>query len=163
MKESAYAGIAYLRDRSLDFQLSADFHETKDLHVHVLEGATPKDGPSAGIAIATAVVSSLTRRLVRGDVAMTGEITLSGRVLPIGGIKEKLLAAHQAGINHVIIPEANRPNLEDVPEPILKDLTITTVEAFGEVLDLVLLNSGAPITTDPVPDLEESEPSSTHA
>ena len=163
MKESAYAAIAYLRDRSLEFELSPDFHETKDLHVHVLEGSTPKDGPSAGIAIATAVVSSLTRRPVHGDIAMTGEITLSGRVLPIGGLKEKLLAAHQAGINHVIIPEANRPNLEEVPEPILKDLTITTVEGFESVLDLMLLNSEVLMNNEPLPSSKEGESTSTHA
>ena len=112
MKESAQAGIAYLRKHSAHFNIPEDFYENRDLHIHVLEGATPKDGPSAGIAMATAVVSALTGRPVRGDIAMTGEITLRGRVLPIGGVKEKLLAAHQAGIQHVIIPDANEANLE---------------------------------------------------
>ncbi len=139
MKESAQAGIAYLRNRSADFDIPNDFYENRDLHVHVLEGATPKDGPSAGIAMATAVVSALTNRPVRGDIAMTGEISLRGRVLPIGGVKQKLLAAHQAGIKQVIIPQANEANLEDVPEEILADLTVNTVKNFDEVIELMLL------------------------
>ncbi|MBS3966760.1 MAG: endopeptidase La [Truepera sp.] len=138
MKESAQAGIAYLRNHSQKFGIPHDFYENRDLHVHVLEGATPKDGPSAGIAIATAVVSALTQRPLRGDIAMTGEITLRGRVLPIGGIKEKLLAAHQAGIKEVIIPEANQANLEEVPEAILSELTVTAVRDFTHVLELML-------------------------
>lgn len=139
MKESAFAGIAYLRNHAKDFGIPEDFYENRDVHVHVLEGGTPKDGPSAGIAMATAVVSALTGRPVRGDYAMTGEITLRGRVLPIGGVKEKLLAAHQAGIKNVIIPDANEANLEDVPESILQDLKVTTVKDFQEVLNTMLL------------------------
>jgi ATP-dependent Lon protease len=134
MKESAQAAIAYLRKHAERFGLPADFHENRDLHLHVLEGATPKDGPSAGIAMATAVVSALTGRPVRGDVALTGEITLRGRVLAIGGVKEKLLAAHQAGIKRVIIPQSNAANLEDVPAAILDDLTVLTVTDFDEVV-----------------------------
>ena len=141
MKESAQAGIAYLRNHASDFHIPKDFYENRDLHVHVLEGATPKDGPSAGIAMATAVVSALSGRPVRGDVAMTGEITLRGHVLPIGGVKEKLLAAHQAGITNVIIPHANEANLEDVPESILEELTVTTVKTFQEVLDMMLVDT----------------------
>ena len=143
MKESAQAGIAYLRKHSAHFNIPEDFYENRDLHIHVLEGATPKDGPSAGIAMATAVVSALTGRPVRGDIAMTGEITLRGRVLPIGGVKEKLLAAHQAGIQHVIIPEANEANLEDVPDAILDELTVTTVKNFTEVLNIMLEEAAA--------------------
>ncbi|HET8985038.1 MAG TPA: endopeptidase La [Trueperaceae bacterium] len=139
MKESAQAGIAYLRKHWDEYGLDENFHETRDLHVHVLEGATPKDGPSAGIAMATAVVSALTGHTIRGDVAMTGEITLRGRVLPIGGVKEKLLAAHLAGIKTVILPQANEANLEEVPEAILADLTVIPVSAFREVLDLMLI------------------------
>lgn len=138
MKESAQAAIAYLRKRSSDYGIEEDFYSKRDLHVHVLEGATPKDGPSAGIAIATAVVSALTGRPARGDVAMTGEITLRGRVLPIGGVKEKLLAAHQAGIPQVIIPADNKANLEDVPDEILADLQVTTVSDFDEVMAIML-------------------------
>ncbi len=139
MKESAHAGIAYLRRNSAEFGIAPDFYEKHDLHVHVLEGATPKDGPSAGIAMATAVVSALTGRKVRGDVAMTGEITLRGRVLPIGGVKEKLLAAHQAGIKTVILPKENEANLEEVPEAILADLEVIAVSGFREVLDVMLV------------------------
>lgn len=139
MKESAQAGITFLRKRCADFDIPSDFYENRDLHVHVLDGAQPKDGPSAGIAMALAVVSALTGRPLRGDVAMTGEITLRGRVLPIGGVKQKLLAAHQAGIKHVIIPKANEANLEDVPENILEDLTVTVVESFEDVVDMMLL------------------------
>jgi len=139
MKESAQAGIAYLRRNADEFGIPSDFHEKHDLHVHVLEGATPKDGPSAGIAMATAVVSAITGRKVRGDVAMTGEITLRGRVLPIGGVKEKLLAAHQAGIKTVILPKENEANLEEVPEAILADLEVITVSGFREVLDVMLV------------------------
>ena len=153
MKESAQAGIAYLRAHVGEFNIPTDFHEKRDLHVHVLEGATPKDGPSAGIAMATAVVSALTGRPARGDIAMTGEITLRGRVLPIGGVKEKLLAAHQAGIKHVIIPEANEANLEDVPDTIMADLTVTPVKDFSEVVKLILLDEVAENTfIPPTPD-----------
>ncbi len=154
MKESAQAAIAYLRKHASDYGLPADFHETRDLHVHVLEGATPKDGPSAGIAIATAVVSALTGRPIRGDVAMTGEITLRGRVLGIGGVKEKLLAAHQAGISRVLLPEANEANLEDVPAEILAELEVTIVKDFGQVLEVMLAVAGEgtfeppPVTAD---------------
>ena len=161
MKESAQAAIAYLRNHASDYGLPADFHETRDLHVHVLEGATPKDGPSAGIAIATAVVSALTGRPVRGDVAMTGEITLRGRVLAIGGVKEKLLAAHQAGISRVILPEANEANLEDVPAEILAELQVTTVKDFGQVLEVMLeVNGAGAFEPPPVPDARVTRPPS---
>ncbi|MFA5568748.1 MAG: endopeptidase La [Trueperaceae bacterium] len=151
MKESAQAGIAYLRKHAGDYGIAPDFHEKRDLHVHVLEGATPKDGPSAGIAIASAVVSALTGRRLRGDVAMTGEITLRGRVLPIGGVKEKLLAAHQAGIGTVILPQDNEANLEDVPEVILADLEVVAVSDFHEVLKLMLLAEESSEAADFVP------------
>ena len=158
MKESAQAGIAYLRNHAASYGLPDDFHETRDLHVHVLEGATPKDGPSAGIAMATAVVSALTGRKVRGDVAMTGEISLRGRVLPIGGVKEKLLAAHQAEIRHVIIPESNEANLEDVPDAVLEDLEVTTVKDFDEVLAMMLEAPDGVESADyvPPPDADEA-------
>jgi len=158
MKESAQAGIAYLRRNSDEFGVPYDFYEKHDLHVHVLEGATPKDGPSAGIAMATAVVSALTGRKVRGDVAMTGEITLRGRVLPIGGVKEKLLAAHQAGIKTVILPKENEANLEEVPEAILSDLEVITVSGFREVLDVMLVpEDGQPPAF--VPPIADDRPS----
>ncbi|MDF1522652.1 MAG: endopeptidase La [Trueperaceae bacterium] len=150
MKESAQAAIAYLRRNAAAFGLPADFHETRDLHVHVLEGATPKDGPSAGIAMATAVVSALTGRRVRGDIALTGEITLRGRVLAIGGVKEKLLAAHQAGITTVILPAANEANLEDVPDAVRGELEIVTVRSFDEVVQRMLLEADDDQATVPV-------------
>lgn len=153
MKESAQAGIAYLRKHAQEFNLPLDFHENFDLHIHVLEGATPKDGPSAGIAMALSVVSALTNRPIRGDVAMTGEITLRGRVLAIGGVKEKLLAAHQAGIKHVIIPDANKANLEDVPELVLKELTVSAVKDFSQVLKIMLIETDE---ANYVPPLEDS-------
>ena len=140
MKESAQAAIAYLRKHADEYGIAPGFHETRDLHVHVLEGATPKDGPSAGIAIASAVVSALTGRKLRGDVAMTGEISLRGRVLPIGGVKEKLLAAHQAGIGTVILPSENEANLEEVPEAILSELEVIPVDDFRQVLEVMLVD-----------------------
>ncbi|MDL2342822.1 endopeptidase La [Deinococcus sp. MIMF12] len=139
MKESVAAAIAYLRANASRYGADPDFHKTMDLHVHFPDGATPKDGPSAGITIATAVISAVTGRPVRLDVAMTGEISLRGRVLPIGGLKEKLLAAHQGGIREVIFPADNEPNLQDVPDSIRGDLRIHALEQVGQVLDLVLL------------------------
>jgi len=162
MKESAQAGIAYLRKHWDEYGIAEDFHETRDLHVHVLEGATPKDGPSAGIAMATAVVSALTGHKIRGDVAMTGEITLRGRVLPIGGVKEKLLAAHLAGIKTVILPQANEANLEEVPESILADLTVIPVSAFHEVLEVMLVKDDSVAASfGPPPVVDEAGSGST--
>jgi ATP-dependent Lon protease len=157
MKESAQAAIAYLRNHAADFGLPEDFHETRDLHVHVLEGATPKDGPSAGIAIATAVVSALTGRPVRGDVAMTGEITLRGRVLAIGGVKEKLLAAHQAGIHRVLLPKDNEANLEDVPDAVLEELDVTPVSSFAEVLAIMLTPESEAAFPPPTGDASDAD------
>ncbi|ABF46447.1 ATP-dependent proteinase. Serine peptidase. MEROPS family S16 [Deinococcus geothermalis DSM 11300] len=139
MKESVQAAVAYLRAHAHQYGADPEFHKKLDLHVHFPDGATPKDGPSAGITIATAVISAVTGRPVRLDVAMTGEISLRGRVLPIGGVKEKLLAAHQGGIREVIIPKDNEPNLQEVPESIRGELRIHAVERVDEVLDLVLL------------------------
>jgi ATP-dependent Lon protease len=115
-----------------------DFYQKVDIHVHFPEGATPKDGPSAGITMVTSIVSALTRIPVRHDVAMTGEITLRGRVLPIGGLKEKILAAHRAGITTVVIPEENEKDLRDVPKAVLKHLTIVPVSHMDQVLKIAL-------------------------
>ncbi len=145
MQESARAAISYLRSRSDLFGLKRDFHKEIDIHVHVPEGATPKDGPSAGVALVTAIVSAVLNIPVRNDVAMTGEITLRGRVLPIGGLREKLLAAHRGLIGTVLIPAENEKDLKEVPEEILKDLDIRPVENVDAVLETALVcgNSGA--------------------
>jgi ATP-dependent Lon protease len=139
MQESAQAALTYVRARAEQFGLSENFYKEMDIHVHVPEGAIPKDGPSAGIAIATSIASVLTKRKVRADLAMTGEITLRGRVLPIGGLKEKLLAAHRGNIKTVIIPEDNEKDLADVPANILKALNIVFVGNVDDVLKVALL------------------------
>jgi ATP-dependent Lon protease len=138
MQESAQAGMSYVRSRSHLFSLPKDFYRHLDIHVHVPEGAIPKDGPSAGITICTSIVSALTRIPVRCDVAMTGEITLRGKVLPIGGVKEKLLAAHRLGLRTVILPKDNEKDLADIPPEIQSQLTIHFVESMDEVLQLAL-------------------------
>ncbi|PLX85302.1 MAG: endopeptidase La, partial [Desulfuromonas sp.] len=135
MRESAQAALSYVRSRWLQLGLEQDFHSSIDIHIHVPEGAVPKDGPSAGITMATALVSALTGRRVDSDVAMTGEVTLRGRVLAIGGLKEKLLAAKRAGIHKVLIPRENEKNLEDVPANIRRALEICPVGHMDEVLD----------------------------
>ncbi|MFA5959344.1 MAG: endopeptidase La [Tatlockia sp.] len=141
MQESIQAAMTVVRSRAKSLGLAEDFNEKNDFHVHVPEGATPKDGPSAGIGMCTALVSVVTQIPVRADVAMTGEITLRGQVLPIGGLKEKLLAAHRGGIKHVIIPEENRKDLEEIPDNVLRKLTIHPVKTVEEVLELALQRS----------------------
>ena len=138
MQESIQAAMTVVRSRADKLGINSDFHEKRDIHVHVPEGATPKDGPSAGIAMCTALVSSLTGNPVRGDVAMTGEITLRGEVLPIGGLKEKLLAAHRGGIKRVLIPHGNKKDLTDIPDNVIGDLEIHPVKWVDEVLTLAL-------------------------
>jgi ATP-dependent Lon protease len=138
MQESAQAAFSYVRSRAHQLGLPRDFHRNLDVHLHVPEGAIPKDGPSAGITIATTMVSALTRIAVRGDVAMTGEITLRGNVLPIGGLKEKLLAAHRHGINEVIVPKENQKDLPDIPEYIRGLMKINFVTHMDEVLRIAL-------------------------
>ena len=138
MQESAQAAITYLRSRASELGIPKDFHKNFDLHVHVPEGAIPKDGPSAGITLATAIASSLTRIPVNRNVAMTGEITLRGKVLPIGGLKEKLLAAHRAGITTIIIPKDNEKDLVDIPPDVLETFQANAVENMDEVLRIAL-------------------------
>jgi len=134
MQESANAAMSYVRSRAKQLGLARDFYSKVDIHVHVPEGATPKDGPSAGITIATTIASALTRVPVRSNVAMTGEITLRGRVLPIGGLKEKLIAAHRGGIDTVIIPRENEKELKEIPADVLRGIRIVMVEHMDEVL-----------------------------
>ncbi|EPE67827.1 ATP-dependent protease La [Pasteurella multocida 93002] len=141
MKESIQAAMTVVRSRAEKLGIASDFHEKRDIHIHVPEGATPKDGPSAGIAMCTALVSCLTGNPVKADVAMTGEITLRGKVLPIGGLKEKLLAAHRGGIKTVIIPKENVKDLEEIPDNAKSNLTIHAVETIDEVLTIALENA----------------------
>lgn len=138
MKESIEAAMTVVRSRANTFGVAEDFYDKYDFHIHVPEGATPKDGPSAGIGMCTALVSVLTKIPVRADVAMTGEITLRGEVLPIGGLKEKLLAAHRGGIRHVIIPEQNSKDLKEIPENVLKKIAVHPVKSVEQVLELAL-------------------------
>lgn len=141
MQESAQAALTYLKSRSEDFDLDVDLYEKVDIHIHIPEGAVPKDGPSAGITICTALVSAFTGREVLKDVGMTGEITLRGRILPVGGIREKVLAAHRSGLKKVIIPKRNTKDLIDVPKKVLTELNIVPVEHMDQVLDIALSTS----------------------
>jgi ATP-dependent Lon protease len=138
MKESAKAAMSYIRSRVCRFNIDNDFYKEYDIHIHVPEGATPKDGPSAGITLATAMVSALTGIPVRRDIAMTGEITLRGRVLPIGGLKEKVIAAHRAGITKVIVPDENKKDIDEIPEAVRDDMKFITVSDMDLVLDTAL-------------------------
>ena len=138
MQESVKAAKSFIRSKSLEYGIIPPIFEKKDFHIHVPEGATPKDGPSAGIGMVTSIVSAITNNPVKRDVAMTGEVTLTGQVLPIGGLKEKLLAAHRAGIKQVLIPKENEKDLVDMPKKIIDDITITPVEYADEVLKIAL-------------------------
>jgi ATP-dependent Lon protease len=139
MKESAQAAVSYVRSRSDSLMIDNKFYRKYDMHIHIPEGAIPKDGPSAGISMCTSIVSALTRRPVYRDLAMTGEITLRGRILPIGGLKEKFLAAHSGGIKKVIIPKENEKDLKDIPKSISKHIEVFPVEHMDEVLTLALI------------------------
>tara|TARA_B100000902_G_C27078205_1_gene797537 strand:- start:389 stop:913 length:525 start_codon:yes stop_codon:yes gene_type:complete len=138
MQESVKAAKSFVRSKCLEYGIIPPLFEKKDFHIHVPEGATPKDGPSAGIGMVTSIVSSITNIPIRRDVAMTGEVTLTGQVLPIGGLKEKLLAAHRAGIKEVLIPKENEKDLIDMPKKIIDDIKITSVEYADQVIKLAL-------------------------
>jgi ATP-dependent Lon protease len=138
MQESAQAALSYVRAKAGELNLAEDFHSKIDIHVHVPEGAIPKDGPSAGITMATTLVSALTKIPVRRDVAMTGEITLRGKVLPIGGVKEKVLAAHRAGVTNIVLPRDNEKDLADIPKNVLDALDLHLVSNMDEVLKIAL-------------------------
>jgi ATP-dependent Lon protease len=148
MKESAQAALSYVRTNAEKYGISRDFLEKSDLHIHIPAGAMPKDGPSAGVTMCTAIVSMLTGIRVRHDVAMTGEITLRGRVLPIGGLKEKVLAAHRAGIKRVIVPERNKADLDEVPGEVKNDLAFVFVSKMEQVLEAALDEMPAPKPED---------------
>jgi len=145
MKESVQAALSWVRSHAGELGIDPEFWERSDVHVHVPAGAIPKDGPSAGVTMATALVSLLTGRPVRADLAMTGEISLSGRVLPVGGIKEKVLAAHRAGLRTVVLPRRNEKNLlEDVPAVVRQSMTVHLADTIGDVLAVALEPAAAP-------------------
>jgi ATP-dependent Lon protease len=150
MQESIQAAMTVVRSRAEKLGINSDFYEKRDIHVHVPEGATPKDGPSAGIAMCTALVSSLTGNPVKAEVAMTGEITLRGEVLPIGGLKEKLLAAHRGGIKTVLIPKDNERDLEEIPDNVIADLKVIPVQWIDEVLEVALERAPLGAAFEPV-------------
>src|SRR5438067_2981906 len=154
MQESAQAAMSWVRSKADDFGIPKDFNKRTDVHIHVPEGAIPKDGPSAGITLATALVSALARVPVRTDVAMTGEITLRGKVLPIGGVKEKVLAAHRAGIKNIIMPRDNEKDLADIPKNVLDAMNLYLVGSMDEVLKVAL---AGPLPAPLVPEISAAE------
>ena len=145
MQESAKTALSYVRSHAAEFKITPGFFEKCDLHIHVPSGAIPKDGPSAGVTIATALVSLLSNRAARRDVAMTGELTLSGRILPIGGIKSKVLAARRAGVQTILLPERNKENLQEIDAHILEDVTIHFVDSLADVVKLTLIDQNGKI------------------
>jgi ATP-dependent Lon protease len=148
MKESAQAALSWVRSHAAGLGIAPDFWETSDIHVHVPAGAIPKDGPSAGVTLTTALVSLLTGRRVRASLAMTGEVSLTGRVLPVGGIKEKVLAAHRVGVQTLILPRRNEKNLlEDVPAAVRDAMTVHLADSVEDVIRLAL--EPAPATSEP--------------
>jgi len=155
MQESIQAALTVVRSRAQALGVAPDYHEKMDIHIHVPEGATPKDGPSAGISMCTALVSVLTGIPVRADVAMTGEITLRGEVLRIGGLKEKLLAAHRGGIKVVLIPKENERDLKEIPDKLKEDLVIKPVQWIDEVFEIALQSMPKPLSDEEFQALEK--------
>ena len=163
MQESAQAAMTYVRSRWQELGLQRDFYRNVDIHVHVPEGAIPKDGPSAGITMATAIASALSQIPVRRDIAMTGEITLRGKVLPIGGLKEKLLAAHRAGIMEVLLPADNEKDLADVPENLRNVMQLHFVNTMDEVLAYALERPLPTVASEEAPTIPALPPTAEQA
>ena len=157
MQESVKAAKSYVRSKCLEFGVTPPLFEKKDFHIHVPEGATPKDGPSAGIAMVTSIVSSITKVPVKREIAMTGEVTITGQVLPIGGLKEKLLAAHRAGVKKVLIPKENEKDLVDVPKKVKDDIELVPVETADEVIKIALIKELKPTEWTEVDKLTETK------
>ncbi|NIP43126.1 MAG: endopeptidase La, partial [candidate division Zixibacteria bacterium] len=143
MKESARAALSYVRSRTKDLELDEDFFEKSDIHLHIPAGAQPKDGPSAGVTMATALVSLVSGRNVKENVGMTGEITLRGQVLPVGGIKEKVLAAHRMGLDTILLPERNEADLEDLPDEVRESMHFIFTKSIDDVLENALEDSAS--------------------
>jgi ATP-dependent Lon protease len=163
MQESAQAAMSFVRSRAEEFGIQKDFNRKLDVHVHIPEGAIPKDGPSAGITLATALISALARIPARRDVAMTGEITLRGKVLPIGGVKEKVLAAHRAGVKVILVPKDNEKDLADIPKNVLDTLDMHLVSTMDDVLKIALEGPLTPLPPSPdTPEISESTDAITH-
>ena len=163
MQELAKAALSYARSRSRELGIDVAELEKLDLHIHLPEGAVPKDGPSAGITIATALISAISKRRIRSDTAMTGEITLRGRVLAIGGLKEKSMAAHRAGIRRIIAPAENKRDLKELPKNVVKDITWFWAETMDDVLREILVEQDVPealVVAEPMPDSEPATISS---
>ena len=139
MQESAKAGINYIRQKAESLGIPKDFYKKYDLHLHIPEGATPKDGPSAGVTMCTSMISTLTGIPVRKDIAMTGEITLRGKVLPVGGIREKVMAAHRAGIRKVLLPRENEPDIAEIPEAVRNEMEFVLLDTVNDALKEVLV------------------------
>ena len=158
MRESAMAALSYIRSRADELEIDISFQDNMDLHIHLPDNAIPKDGPSAGITIATALVSALTGRPVRGDMAMTGEITLRGRILGVGGLREKVLAAHQANLRHILVPAENRKDLAEIPQKIRQQIQITLVENMDQVIEATLLEAPPAVKQE-----QEQETITSHA
>jgi ATP-dependent Lon protease len=163
MQESAQAAMSFVRSRAEEFGIPKDFNRKLDVHVHIPEGAIPKDGPSAGITLATAIISALARVPARRDVAMTGEITLRGKVLPIGGIKEKVLAAHRAGVKTILVPKDNEKDLAEIPKNVLDTLDVHMVSTMDDVLKIALDGPLTPLPPSAEPaEIGESTDAITH-